>query len=130
MKEEMSSPDIPAASRPSFGSPGKPGDGEGGIGFRCELAPKFDAYINLIRSPLFQIVSAATPSLSRLSHSVSSHNDVQRGSRDLQRTPSRHSSREAATTSEFDLNAVASKFTTDMKNAQAEIEELVRHPWL
>ena len=74
-----------------------------------------------------QIVSANTPSLSRLSQSVSSHPDVRRGSRDLQRSPSRHSSREVVATPEFDLHLVASKWTADMKNAQAETEELVCH---
>jgi len=47
MKEEMSSPDISASSRPLHGGPGKLGDGEGGSGLRCELAPNIDAYINL-----------------------------------------------------------------------------------
>ena len=42
MKEEMPSPDI--APRP-----GRPSDGEGGNGFRCELAPNPDAYIRLIQ---------------------------------------------------------------------------------
>lgn len=74
-----------------------------------------------------QIVSANTPSLSRLSQSASSHPDVRRGSRDLQCSPSRHSSREVVAAPEFDLHLVASKWTTDMKNAQAETEELVRH---
>lgn len=41
VKEEMPSPDVAVPSRPS--------DGEGGHGFRCESAPNFDAYIDLIR---------------------------------------------------------------------------------
>ncbi|KAF9780133.1 hypothetical protein BJ322DRAFT_313840 [Thelephora terrestris] len=103
VKEELSSPDILAAQRSSHSGSGKPNDGEGGIGFRF---------------------SAANPSVSRLSQPASSHHDIRRGPRDLQRSPSRHSSREAVTTSELDLNMVASKFTIDMKNAQSEIEEL------
>lgn len=47
MKEEMSSPDISAPSRPLHGGPGKLGDGEGGSGFRCELVPNIDAYTGL-----------------------------------------------------------------------------------
>jgi hypothetical protein len=77
--------------------------------------------------PGSKIVSATTPSLTRLSHSASSYPDVQRGSRDLQRSPSRHSSREAGAAPEFDLHVVALKWTSDLKKAQAEIEELVRH---
>ncbi|KAF9652188.1 hypothetical protein BDM02DRAFT_202136 [Thelephora ganbajun] len=102
VKEEMSSPDTAAPSRPLFGGAGKQSD-EGGIGFRF---------------------SATTPSLSRLSQSASAHPDVRRGSRDLQRSPSRHSSREVVTATQFDLNLVASQITADMKNAQTEIEEL------
>lgn len=49
MKEELSSPDIAAPSRPLHGGPGKLDDGEGGSGFRCELAPNLDAYISLNR---------------------------------------------------------------------------------
>jgi hypothetical protein len=47
MKEEIPSPDIAAPSRPLHGGPGKPGDGEGGPGFRCGLTPNLDAYIGL-----------------------------------------------------------------------------------
>lgn len=49
MKEELSSPDIAALSRPLHGDPGKLGDGEGGPGFRCKLTPNLDAYIDLNR---------------------------------------------------------------------------------
>ena len=52
VKEEMSSPDIQAASALSFGVPGKLGEGEDGIGFRCEPMPELDAYMALIRSLL------------------------------------------------------------------------------
>lgn len=47
-------------------------------------------------------------------------------SRDPQRSPSRHSSREVVTGVGYDLSLVASKWVTDMENAQAEIQELVR----
>lgn len=53
-KEEMSSPDIPAVSALSFGVTGKPIEGEGGTGFRCEFVQELDAYMDLIRSPLVQ----------------------------------------------------------------------------
>ena len=127
VKEEMPSPDIAAASRFSHGGPGKPSDREGGTGFRCESVPRLDAYIGLIWSG---IVSAATPSFSRLSQSASFNPDVRWGSREPQRSPSRHSSRDLAVTSGLDLTTVASKFATDMKNAQVEIEELVCHTQL
>ena len=45
----------------------------------------------------------------------------------MQRSPREHSSQEVVTTPEFDLHLVAEKWTTDLKNAQAEVEELVRH---
>lgn len=55
MKEEMSSPDTAAPSRSLHGGPGKLGDGEGGPGFRCELASNIDAYISLNRfSPVLK----------------------------------------------------------------------------
>jgi hypothetical protein len=51
VKEEMSSPDIPAVSTLSFGVPGKPSGGEGVTGFRCESVLGLDAYMGLIWSP-------------------------------------------------------------------------------
>lgn len=51
VKEEMSSPDVPAASRLLVGGAWKPNEGDGGVGFRCEPMLKLDAYIDLIRCP-------------------------------------------------------------------------------
>ena len=48
MKEEMSSPDITAPPRLSFGGPGKHSEGEGGHGFRCESVLNLGPYIRLI----------------------------------------------------------------------------------
>jgi hypothetical protein len=49
MDNEMSSPGISAPLSSSLGGPGKPNDGEEGIGFGGESVPKLDAYIRLIR---------------------------------------------------------------------------------
>jgi hypothetical protein len=51
-KEEMSSP--PPAPRHLIGGPGKPSDGDGGVGFRCESMPTFDACIDVTPHPLLR----------------------------------------------------------------------------
>lgn len=66
-------------------------------------------------------MSVTIPSLSRLSQSASSLMAW-----DLQRLPSRHPSREEVAMSELNLNAIAAKFTIDMRKGQAEVEKLVR----
>jgi len=49
VEEEIPSLDVTAPLRASLGGSGKLGDGEGAPGFRCELVPNLDAYINLIQ---------------------------------------------------------------------------------